>query len=87
MSDYPVMKASRVEQARQRLDAAVDRLEGVLAARSDTGVTQAAPPPDPQALEELATLQRENARLRAANENVAERLDATIGRLEKLFDA
>jgi hypothetical protein len=85
MSDYPVKKAGRVEQARQRLDAAVARLEQALARRGEASAAPAAPAPDPDMLGELETLQQENDRLRAANENAGARLDATIGRLETLL--
>jgi len=89
MSQNTFKKPGRVETARARLDKAMDRLEQALAKKAGLAATDAlanaAKPDSGIAPEEFAAVQSENARLRAANENVSERLDATIDRLEKIL--
>ena len=71
----------RLEEASHRLQAAIDRLEQVVAARAQ----QSGPAGDDSALREaLEAARRENARLQQLAGTVSTRLDATIGRLRKL---
>lgn len=88
MNQSSFKKPGRVELARTRLDQAIDRLEQALLDKPDAAqseVPNAAPMDVGVSADELAAAQRENSRLRAANENVSERLDATIDRLEILL--
>ncbi|MHC8509219.1 MAG: hypothetical protein ACYYKD_07435 [Rhodospirillales bacterium] len=76
----------RVAEARRALESALDRLERAFAAQAARAPEPEAPgAPDSGAAEAFKKLQRENAHLRAANENAAGRLDSAIGRLEKLL--
>lgn len=76
----------RVAEARRALESALDRLERAFAAQAARAPEPEAPgAPDGAAAEAFEKLQRENAHLRAANENAAGRLDSAIGRLEKLL--
>lgn len=72
-----LQKPSKVERARMSLDEAVARLETAVARRRDEGDADGA-----VSAAELEGLRDENVRLKALNETVAERLDATIGRLK-----
>lgn len=71
----------RVGEARRGLEHALDRLESALAARAARVQTA----DDGLSSEAFDALKRENAHLRAANENASGRLDAAVGRLEKLL--
>ena len=73
----------RLEDASQRLQVAIDRLEQVVTARA------AQPGPkgkggDSALREALDAARRENAQLQQLAGTVSRRLDATIGRLRKL---
>ena len=72
---------TRLEEATQRLQAALDRLEQAAARRS-------ADTPDTVDLQaEIATLRRENAGLRELGGSVSGRLDAAINRLQLVLEA
>jgi FtsZ-binding cell division protein ZapB len=70
-----------LDQALQRLETAVDRLERA----SEMHLAQDA---DKHELErQLAEMKSENERLRDANDDIAARLDAAIGRLKNVLEA
>ncbi len=85
MSTSTIAKASKVDRAVERLEAAVDRLDLALTANAS------APSPDPGDDSEhkaaLDTLRRENTDLRDLNRTAADRLAGVIKRLESLTDA
>ncbi|MEX2310962.1 MAG: hypothetical protein WD624_00765 [Rhodospirillales bacterium] len=78
MSTSTIAKASRVERAFERLEAAVDRLDVALvsggADRTGGGETEA-----------VDRLRRENAELKDLNRVAADRLASTIKRLDSLL--
>lgn len=77
MSTSTIAKASRVERAFERLEAAVDRLDVALVARGEGG--------DDGDSEALDRLRRENAELKELNRAAADRLASTIQRLDSLI--
>ncbi len=86
MKKPSLQKPSKMERARVRLDGAVARLEAAItkraeAANGDEVLTQ----PSGAILKELEGLRNENARLKALNEVVSDRLDAAIGRLRSVI--
>jgi len=78
LSTSTIAKASRVERAFERLEAAVDRLDVALSSRGDS--------PDGGDGEALDRLRRENAELKDLNRAAADRLAGTIQRLDSLLD-
>lgn len=79
MSTSTIAKASRVERAFERLEAAVDRLDVAISARGEANTNGA----DSAALERL---RQENAELKDLNRSAAERLAGTIQRLDSLIN-
>jgi len=82
MSTRGIAKASRVDRAVERLEAAVSRLDEAFAALPATN-------PDGEGAADdaaLGALRDENAELRALNRTAAERLGAAIERLQGLLD-
>jgi hypothetical protein len=81
-----LQKPSKVERARARLDAAVDRLEVALTNRA---MNAAGDNPDSEIVRdleaELETLRGQNAHLKTVNETVSGRLDGAIGRLKDVI--
>ena len=72
---------SRLDQAAQRLQSALDRLDKAVAARGDQdGAT------DDELRAALAQTKGENARLQATAGQAAERLDAAISRLRAVLE-
>jgi hypothetical protein len=69
----------RLEEASQRLQVAIDRLEQVVTSRGAKDGGQ-----DKALREALDAARRENAQLQQLAGVVSSRLDATIGRLRKL---
>jgi len=70
-----------LDQALKRLETAVDRLERA-------GEAHLAEDADKQELErQLTEMKSENTRLREANDDIAARLDAAIGRLKNVLEA
>lgn len=78
MSTSTIAKASRVDRAYERLEAAVDRLDLALTSRP----TNAEPVEDSEAVERLRL---ENAELKNLNLAAADRLNTTIQRLDSLL--
>jgi len=78
LSTSTIAKASRVERAFERLEAAVDRLDVAL-------TSNPAAPGDAVEKEVIDRLRRENTELRDLNRSAAERLANTIQRLDKLI--
>ncbi len=78
MSTSTIAKASRVERAFERLEAAVDRLDVALASRPAVSG-------DAVESEIVDRLRHENAELKDLNRAAAERLAHTIQRLDKLI--
>ncbi|MBO6946928.1 MAG: hypothetical protein JJ855_03025 [Rhodospirillales bacterium] len=78
MSTSTIAKASRVERAFERLEAAVDRLDVALSSRSTDGDVSA----DNEAIDRL---RRENAELKDLHRAAADRLANTIQRLDSLL--
>jgi len=78
LSTSTIAKASRVERAFERLEAAVDRLDVALSSRSETTGGGA----DSEVLDRL---RRENAELKDLNRAAADRLAGTIQRLDSLL--
>lgn len=76
ISTSSIAKASRVDRAFERLEAALDRLENAVNDRPEM------PAADNSAVE---SLQRENASLRDLNRLATEKLDVAIGRLERVL--
>ena len=75
----------RLEDASQRLQVAIDRLEQVVTARAaQPGVKGKGGGDDSALREALDAARRENAQLQQLAGTVSRRLDATIGRLRKL---
>ncbi|MGF1595054.1 MAG: hypothetical protein ACFCUW_17370 [Kiloniellaceae bacterium] len=72
----------RLEEASQRLQVAIDRLEQVVTARATRDDKRGGG--DAALREALETARRENAQLQQLAGTVSSRLDATIGRLRKL---
>ncbi|MBO6521536.1 MAG: hypothetical protein JJ900_11530 [Rhodospirillales bacterium] len=79
MSTSTIAKASRVERAFERLEAAVDRLDVAIASRGESAGTVG----DTEALDRL---RGENAELKELNRVAADRLASTIQRLDSLID-
>ncbi len=81
-----LQKPSKVERARARLDAAVDRLEVALTNRA---MNAAGDNPDSEIARdleaELETLRGQNAHLKTVSETVSGRLDGAIGRLKDVI--
>ena len=72
---------SRLDQAAQRLQSALDRLDKAVAARGDQdGAT------DDELRAALAQTKGKNARLQATAGQAAERLDAAISRLRAVLE-
>jgi len=71
------MPTEELEQATQRLQTALDRLEKAVESRGGGGDVRAA----------LDAAQRENAALRDLTQTVAGRLDSTISRLKTALKA
>ncbi|SDF54500.1 protein of unknown function [Limimonas halophila] len=70
-----------LDQALKRLETAVDRLERA-------SETHLAHDTDKDELErQLSAMKSENERLREANDDIAARLDAAIGRLKNVLEA
>lgn len=78
MSSPTIAKASRVDRALERLEAAVHRLDTASANVSST--------PEPADGDGLAELRDENAKLKSLNLDAAEKLTGTIARLEAVLD-
>jgi len=78
MSSPTIAKASRVDRALERLEAAVHRLDTASANVSEGSETGDG--------EDLAKLRDENAQLKSLNLNAAEKLTETISRLEAVLD-
>lgn len=78
MSTSTIAKASRVERAFERLEAAVDRLDVALVSKASdkTGGDETAV---------VDRLRRENAALKDLNRAAADRLASTIKRLDSLL--
>ncbi len=76
MSTSSIAKASRVDRACERLEAAVDRLETAILERPQAGTGDA-----------LQALERENAQLRDLNRSATEQLDGAIRKLERILAA
>jgi len=76
-----LIKPSKVERARVRLDAAVARLEKALKQQGGAAAVSV----DPNLARELEALRDENSRLRGVNETVSARLDSAIGRLNAVI--
>ena len=80
MSTSTIAKASRVDRAYERLEAAVDRLDLALTSRAAaTGTSD-----DSDAVERLRL---ENAELKNLNLAAADRLNTTIQRLDSLLSS
>jgi hypothetical protein len=73
----------RLEEASQRLQVAIDRLEQVVTSRGAKGRGEGGGQ-DKALREALDAARRENAQLQQLAGTVSSRLDATIGRLRKL---
>ena len=73
----------RLEEASQRLQVAIDRLEQVVTSRGAKGGGEGGGQ-DKALREALDAARRENAQLQQLAGVVSSRLDATIGRLRKL---
>lgn len=78
MSTSTIAKASRVERAFERLEAAVDRLDVAL-------VSKASDQTGGDETEVVDRLRRENAALKDLNRAAADRLASTIKRLDSLL--
>jgi len=78
----PPKSSTSLTQAKTRLEAAIDRLEGALARRPKAAPAQGAAEPDP----DLEAARAEIRRLRETNAAVTARLDATIGKVKVLID-
>jgi len=83
LSTSTIAKASKVERAFERLEAAVDRLDVALSSRGDSPAGGAGGGADSEALDRL---RRENAELKDLNRTAAERLAVTIQRLDTLLN-
>lgn len=83
MSTSTIAKASKVERAFERLEAAVDRLDVALSSRVDSPAGGTGDGEDSEALDRL---RRENAELKDLNRTAAERLAVTIQRLDTLLN-
>lgn len=81
MTGTPPKPSTSLQQAKTRLEAAIDRLERALAQRAPA--TPAASAESDRALEEARA---EVQKLRETNSTVAARLDATIGKVKALID-
>ncbi len=79
LSTSTIAKASRVERAFERLEAAVDRLDVALASRGESAGAAG----DNEALDRL---RGENAELKELNRVAADRLASTIQRIDSLID-
>ena len=73
---------SRLDEAQQRLNAALTRLERAAEAQVKAGRQNAAGVD----AEQLDALKAENAQLRQANAEAGDRLDTAIRRLEDVLD-
>lgn len=72
---------SRLDQAAQRLETALDRLDKAVAARAEGGGGT-----DAELRAALTRTKGENARLQATAGQAAERLDAAISRLRAVLE-
>ncbi len=72
---------SRLDQAAQRLESALDRLDKAVAARAQEGGGT-----DAELRAALTRANGENARLQATAGQAAERLDAAISRLRAVLE-
>ena len=81
MTDTIIHFQPKTEQARERLDQAVARLEGVL-----DKVAKSGPQNDTGSAAKLESLVEENIRLKDLNESVAGRLDHAISRLSRALE-
>lgn len=78
MSSPTIAKASRVDRALERLEAAVHRL--------DTASANMPKEAESNDDADLANLRDENDKLKSLNLNAAEKLTETIARLESVLD-
>ena len=72
--------SNNVQQAKSRLETAIERLERAVEARAGSTGTQV------QTASELAAARAEISRLKDSNRAVTARLDAAIGRVKVLLD-
>lgn len=77
---------SRLQQATQRLDHAVSRLENAIAAQPPLRDDPATRAERDRLGEELAEARAENDRLRETNDAIAGRLDTAIHRLKSVLE-
>ncbi len=77
-----IAKASRVDRACERLEAAISRLESAMDANAGASLATMAANSDG-----LDVVRRENSDLRALNRNTAEKLDGAISKIERLIAA
>ncbi len=77
MSTSGIAKASKVDRAFERLEAAVDRLD-VAMSKNSAGV------PDAAEEDAVLRLRQENAELKELNRTAADRLSGIIARLDQL---
>jgi len=85
MSTSTIAKASKVDRAVERLEAAVDRLD--LALTANVSVASSNPADDSEHKAALDALRQENSGLRDLNRTAADRLAGAITRLESLTTA
>lgn len=85
MSTSTIAKASKVDRAVERLEAAVDRLDLALTTNASTG--SSTPADDSEHKAALDALRQENSDLRDLNRTAADRLASAIVRLESLTTA
>ena len=78
----PPKSSTSLNHAKSRLEAAIDRLDRVLAARVTAAPAKGSAEPNP----ELDAARLEIRRLRETNAAVTARLDATIGKVKVLID-
>ncbi len=75
---------SRLEQAAQRLQTAIDRLDRAVTTRADAAPGTGG---DAALRTALNRAKRENAKLQSVASQASERLDAAIGRLKDVLEA
>jgi len=85
MSTSTIAKASKVDRAVERLEAAIDRLDLALTAKASTTSPKGADDSEHKAA--LDALRQENSDLRDLNRSAADRLAGAITRLESLATA
>ena len=85
MSTSTIAKASKVDRAVERLEAAVDRLDLALTANASAMPSSTKDDSDHKAA--LDALRQENSGLRDLNRTAADRLAGAIARLESLTTA